>query len=117
MHYEQSMPFRSAFYLSLRNSLYVATRIECILSLPFSAYIVDYGRLKAVKFVLGEDTETCPKLSSYKDERSYCNGPLNPDTWYDVRMRAFTAGGYRDSCAFQVKTSMNVFILAQLYHH
>ncbi|KAG8034087.1 hypothetical protein G9C98_008568, partial [Cotesia typhae] len=49
------------------------------------------------------DIETCPELSKIKV--SYCNGPLNPDTWYDVRMRAFTDGGYRDSKIFQIKTN------------
>lgn len=68
-------------------------------------YITDYGKFKALKFVIGEDTETCPELSSNQHERSYCNGPLKPDTWYDVRMRAFTNGGYRDSIVFTIKTS------------
>ncbi|CAD6239050.1 GSCOCG00008621001-RA-CDS, partial [Cotesia congregata] len=57
----------------------------------------------AIKFQIGEDIETCPELSKIKV--SYCNGPLNPDTWYDVRMRAFTDGGYRDSRIFQIKTN------------
>ncbi|XP_043267007.1 receptor-type tyrosine-protein phosphatase H [Venturia canescens] len=70
----------------------------------YFSYVADYGSLKAVKFVLGEDTETCPEISSNQEERSYCNGPLDPDTWYDVRMRAFTSGGYRDSVIFTVKT-------------
>ncbi|XP_063979718.1 tyrosine-protein phosphatase 10D isoform X2 [Diachasmimorpha longicaudata] len=69
------------------------------------SYIVDYGNLKAVKYILGDDTEHCPKLSSNSGQRSYCNGPLEPDTWYDVRMRAFTNGGYRDSTIFTVKTN------------
>ncbi|XP_044581587.1 phosphatidylinositol phosphatase PTPRQ [Cotesia glomerata] len=66
-------------------------------------HVVDYGKLKAIKFQIGEDIETCPELSKIKV--SYCNGPLNPDTWYDVRMRAFTDGGYRDSRIFQIKTN------------
>uniref|UniRef100_A0A0C9RSG0 protein-tyrosine-phosphatase n=1 Tax=Fopius arisanus TaxID=64838 RepID=A0A0C9RSG0_9HYME len=69
------------------------------------SYIVDYGNLKAVNFVLGDDTETCPELSSNHGQRSYCNGPLKPDTWYDVRIRAFTNGGYQDSTIFTVKTN------------
>ncbi|XP_015119672.1 tyrosine-protein phosphatase 10D isoform X2 [Diachasma alloeum] len=69
------------------------------------SYIVDYGNLKAVKYILGDDTENCPKLSSNSQQRSYCNGPLEPDTWYDVRMRAFTNGGYQDSTIFTVKTN------------
>jgi hypothetical protein len=39
------------------------------------------------------------------DKPMYCNGPLKPDTWYDVRMRAFTNGGYSDSKLFRIKTS------------
>ncbi|KAK0159358.1 hypothetical protein PV328_010243 [Microctonus aethiopoides] len=72
---------------------------------PFTLYVTDYGKFKALKFVIGEDTETCPELSSNQHERSYCNGPLKPDTWYDVRMRAFTNGGYRDSIVFTIKTN------------
>ncbi|XP_034948424.1 receptor-type tyrosine-protein phosphatase F isoform X3 [Chelonus insularis] len=72
------------------------------------SYVVDYGRLKALKFVIGDDMETCEELSMKKYERSYCNGPLNPDEWYDVRMRAFTTGGYRDSKIFVVKTNAEI---------
>lgn len=75
---------------------------------------MDYGTLKAVKFVLGEDYEICPSISSNRDERSFCNGPLNPDTWYDVRIRAFTNGGYRDSKIFTVKTSKIILSILNL---
>jgi hypothetical protein len=60
--------------------------------------------MKAVKFVIGEDT-TCPQVSSNTKTRAYCNGPLKPDTWYEVRMRAFTDKGYADSVSFTIKTS------------
>lgn len=67
-------------------------------------YVADYGHIKAVKYILGEDT-ACKEISSNTDKRLYCNGPLKSDTWYDVRMRAFTSEGYRDSPAFLIKTS------------
>lgn len=67
-------------------------------------HVVDYGHMKAVKYVLGEDT-TCTEISANTNSRLYCNGPLKPDTWYHVRMRAFTHGGYADSPLFLVKTS------------
>lgn len=37
--------------------------------------------------------------------RVYCNGPLKPDTWYEIRMRGFTNGGYSDSDPIFAKTS------------
>ncbi|XP_046747961.1 phosphatidylinositol phosphatase PTPRQ [Diprion similis] len=59
--------------------------------------IVDSGKIKAVKFMLGGNL-TCAKLTSDSNrEASYCNGPLQPDLQYEVRMRAFTNGGYQDS--------------------
>lgn len=67
-------------------------------------YIADYGHMKAVKYTIGEDT-TCKEISSNTNKRLYCNGPLKPDTWYHVRMRAFTYGGYTDSEIFVIKTS------------
>lgn len=76
---------------------------------------MDYGKLKAVKFLIGEESETCPELSLKQLERSYCNGPLKPDAWYDVRIRAFTNGGYRDSPIFTVKTSKYDLIKYHLY--
>ncbi|XP_048511505.1 receptor-type tyrosine-protein phosphatase eta isoform X2 [Athalia rosae] len=66
-------------------------------------HIYDYGTLKAVRIMLGEDI-TCPRSSTSNSETVYCNGPLRPDTWYQVRMRAFTNGGYRDSLAIVAKT-------------
>lgn len=65
--------------------------------------------MKAVKFTLGEDT-TCPIVSSNNKKRVYCNGPLKPDTWYEVRMRAFTEGGYADSISLSVKTSKPIIL-------
>lgn len=61
--------------------------------------------------MIGEDT-ACKQVSSNQNKSDdetyvpmYCNGPLKPGTWYDVRMRAFTDGGYTDSGIFQIKTS------------
>ncbi|XP_046430615.1 receptor-type tyrosine-protein phosphatase H isoform X1 [Neodiprion fabricii] len=59
--------------------------------------IVESGKIKAIKFMLGGNL-TCPKLTSNSNrEASYCNGPLQSDLKYEVRMRAFTNGGYQDS--------------------
>ncbi|XP_011136579.1 phosphatidylinositol phosphatase PTPRQ isoform X2 [Harpegnathos saltator] len=82
---------------------------------PYPSNIADYGRMKAVKFVIGADT-VCKDISSNDaNARSpvYCNGPLKPDTWYHVRIRAFTEGGYADSQIFVVKTNaeLNVAIV------
>ncbi|XP_029664707.1 tyrosine-protein phosphatase 10D isoform X3 [Formica exsecta] len=71
---------------------------------PYQNHIIDYGHIKAVKYTIGEDTD-CKEVSSNTDEQLYCNGPLKPDTWYHVRMRAFTYGGYTDSDVFQIKTN------------
>ncbi|XP_072746407.1 receptor-type tyrosine-protein phosphatase H-like isoform X2 [Anoplolepis gracilipes] len=71
---------------------------------PYQNHVVDYGHIKAVKYTIGEDTD-CKEVSSNTDKRLYCNGPLKPDTWYHVRMRAFTSGGYTDSDVFQIKTN------------
>ncbi|KAI4481601.1 hypothetical protein M0802_013899 [Mischocyttarus mexicanus] len=71
---------------------------------PYPNYTADYGHIKAVKYVIGEDT-TCEEISSNTNGRLYCNGPLKSDTWYDVRMRAFTSGGFMDSPAFLIKTN------------
>lgn len=30
-------------------------------------------------------------------QQTYCNGPLQPGTDYYVKLRAFTAGGFRDT--------------------
>lgn len=73
---------------------------------PFLAdYVADYGNIKAVKFVIGVE-DVCKDIS-FNDVNGplYCNGPLKPNTWYHVRMRAFTDGGYADSTLFVVKTS------------
>ena len=69
-----------------------------------ATHVVDYGHLKAVKFILGSDID-CKELSENTDSRLYCNGPLKPGTWYHVRMRAYTNSAYSDSAAFIVKTS------------
>ncbi|GAB1864958.1 protein-tyrosine-phosphatase [Camponotus japonicus] len=71
---------------------------------PYLSNIVDYGHIKAVKYTIGEDTD-CKEVSSNTEKQMYCNGPLKPDTWYHVRMRAFTYGGYTDSVVFQIKTN------------
>ncbi|CAL1677550.1 unnamed protein product [Lasius platythorax] len=71
---------------------------------PYLNNIIDYGHIKAVKYTIGEDTD-CKEVSSNTNKQLYCNGPLKPDTWYHVRMRAFTYGGYTDSGVFQIKTN------------
>ncbi|XP_011869291.1 PREDICTED: tyrosine-protein phosphatase 10D isoform X2 [Vollenhovia emeryi] len=78
---------------------------------PYPNYIVDYGHVKAVKYTIGDDND-CKEISS-KMDRVYCNGPLKPDTWYHVRMRAFTDGGYADSETFMIKTNaeLNVALI------
>ncbi|KAF7996520.1 hypothetical protein HCN44_002152 [Aphidius gifuensis] len=98
-------PFAATWFESKHENFEIPYQAAKICNNSYSSFIVDYGTLKAVKFVLGEDYEICPSLSSNRDERSFCNGPLNPDTWYDVRIRAFTNGGYRDSKIFTVKTN------------
>ncbi|TGZ50782.1 receptor-type tyrosine-protein phosphatase beta-like isoform X1 [Temnothorax longispinosus] len=80
---------------------------------PYPNYIIDYGDyMKAVKYMIGDDT-TCKEISANNDKRMYCNGPLKPDTWYHVRMRAFTDGGYADSETFTIKTNaeLNVALI------
>lgn len=72
--------------------------------------IEDYNQTKAVRFVLGED-DTC---SESLTTRSYCNGPLKPDTAYQIRMRAFTNGGYIDSKAIIAKTSKTIYFTFKL---
>ncbi|XP_018309941.1 receptor-type tyrosine-protein phosphatase beta isoform X2 [Mycetomoellerius zeteki] len=76
---------------------------------PYPNYIADYGHVKAVKYIIGEDVN-CKEISSNMDERVYCNGPLHPDTWYHIRMRAFTDGGYTDSEIFMIKTNAELNI-------
>lgn len=71
--------------------------------------IVDYGHIKAIKYTIGEDID-CKEVSSNTNDPMYCNGPLKPDTWYHVRMRAFTYGGYTDSDVFQIKTSKHCYL-------
>ncbi|XP_029156129.1 tyrosine-protein phosphatase 10D isoform X2 [Nylanderia fulva] len=70
----------------------------------YLSHIVDYGHIKAIKYTIGEDTD-CKEVSANTNRQLYCNGPLKPDTWYHVRMRAFTYGGYTDSDVFQIKTN------------
>ncbi|XP_076643633.1 tyrosine-protein phosphatase 10D-like isoform X2 [Halictus rubicundus] len=86
--------------------LYQATRMCWD---PYPNYVADYGDVKAVKYVLGEDTN-CQEISSNTNKRVYCNGPLKPNTWYHVRMRAFSRGGYADSPIFVIKTNAEVNI-------
>ncbi|KAL0134795.1 hypothetical protein PUN28_001517 [Cardiocondyla obscurior] len=76
---------------------------------PYPKYIVKYGDLKAVKFTIGDDIN-CKEVSSNIKQRVYCNGPLKPDMWYHVRMRAFTEGGYADSETFAIKTNAELDI-------
>ncbi|XP_058788976.1 receptor-type tyrosine-protein phosphatase eta-like isoform X2 [Phymastichus coffea] len=80
---------------------------------PLPSHIVDYGHMKAAKFVIGEDA-TCPEVSSNSPTRSYCNGPLKPGSWYEVRMRAFTDQGYADSVAFKIKTNAELNLVLVL---
>ena len=63
--------------------------------------------MQAVKYTLGEDTN-CAEISSNSKKRVYCNGPLKPNTWYHVRMRALTRGGYADSKSFLIKTNAEI---------
>lgn len=76
--------------------------------------IIDYGSLKAVKFIIGEDIH-CKYASKSATQRRYCNGPLKPDTWYEVKMRAFTLGGYSDAPSLKVKTGTEL-IMELLYN-
>ncbi|XP_076288683.1 phosphatidylinositol phosphatase PTPRQ-like isoform X2 [Lasioglossum baleicum] len=71
--------------------------------------VADYGDVKAVKYTLGEDTN-CEGISSNTHKRVYCNGSLKPNTWYHVRMRAFSRAGYADSTTFVIKTNAEVNI-------
>ncbi|XP_015179921.1 PREDICTED: tyrosine-protein phosphatase 10D isoform X2 [Polistes dominula] len=101
---ENGWPNVSSWEESMKNDFsisYQATRPRWH---PFPNNIADYGHIKAVKYVLGEDT-ACKEISSNTNGRLYCNGPLKSDTWYDVRMRAFTSGGFTDSPAFLIKTN------------
>nr|XP_034171362.1 tyrosine-protein phosphatase 10D [Osmia lignaria]XP_034171370.1 tyrosine-protein phosphatase 10D [Osmia lignaria]XP_034171380.1 tyrosine-protein phosphatase 10D [Osmia lignaria] len=74
---------------------------------PYPNYVADYGDMKAVKYTIGEDTN-CKEFSSNTNKKVYCNGPLKPNTWYHVRMRAFTHGGYADSTTFVIKTNAEI---------
>ncbi|XP_015433446.1 PREDICTED: phosphatidylinositol phosphatase PTPRQ [Dufourea novaeangliae] len=76
---------------------------------PYPNYVADYGDVKAVKYTLGEDTN-CEEISSNTNKRVYCNGPLKPNSWFHVRMRAFTRGGYADSTIFLIKTNAEINI-------
>ncbi|KAK2586128.1 hypothetical protein KPH14_001403 [Odynerus spinipes] len=101
---QYSWPNVSSWKESMENDFsipYQATRPKWH---PFPSYVADYGHIKAVKYVLGDDTN-CKEISSKTDGRVYCNGPLKPDTWYHVTMRAFTSGGFRDSSPFLIKTN------------
>ncbi|XP_076749342.1 phosphatidylinositol phosphatase PTPRQ-like isoform X1 [Xylocopa sonorina] len=75
---------------------------------PYPNYVADYGDVKAVKYTIGDDTN-CQDISS-NNKRVYCNGPLKPNTWYYVRMRGFTHGGYTDSKALLIKTNAEINI-------
>lgn len=94
----------SSWKESMQNDFFIPYQATRPKWQPFPNYVADYGHIKAVKYVLGEDT-TCKEISSNTGGRSYCNGPLKPDTWYHVRMRAFTSGGFRDSPPFLIKTN------------
>ncbi|XP_020278990.1 tyrosine-protein phosphatase 10D isoform X3 [Pseudomyrmex gracilis] len=73
---------------------------------PYSSKNVDdYGNIQVVKYTIGEDA-TCKSM-----KKRYCNGPLKPDTWYHVRMRAFTFGGYSDSDYFVVRTNAELNVV------
>ncbi|XP_014227705.1 uncharacterized protein LOC106653007 [Trichogramma pretiosum] len=79
---------------------------------PYPNFILDYGGIKAVKYTIGDDS-TCKDFSLTNKRKLFCNGPLKPDTSYEVRMMAFTNGGYADSRAFVVKTAaeMNLVLI------
>ncbi|XP_033177215.1 tyrosine-protein phosphatase 10D isoform X2 [Bombus impatiens] len=77
---------------------------------PYPNSVADYGDMEAVKYTLGENTN-CKEISSNTNKRIYCNGPLKPNTWYHVRMRAFTRGGYSDSTTFLIKTNAEIDIV------
>ncbi|XP_076377068.1 phosphatidylinositol phosphatase PTPRQ isoform X2 [Megalopta genalis] len=85
---------------------YQATRVNWN---PYPDSVADYGEVKAVKYTLGEDTN-CEHISSINNKRVYCNGPLKPNTWYHVRMRAFSRCCYADSTIFIVKTNAEINI-------
>ncbi|XP_008546122.1 receptor-type tyrosine-protein phosphatase beta isoform X1 [Microplitis demolitor] len=101
-------PKISSWIESVQKDFTVPYQASKLCNDSYHPYVVDYGKLKAVKFQIGEDMETCPELS--KSKTSYCNGPLKSDTWYDIRMRAFTDGGYRDSEVFTIKTNAELQI-------
>ncbi|XP_023316235.1 phosphatidylinositol phosphatase PTPRQ-like isoform X3 [Trichogramma pretiosum] len=67
------------------------------------AEIAEYGGFSAVKYTVGKDT-TCAYMEFRSESKAYCNGPLKPNTWYEVKMRAFTSDGYIDSPTFRIKT-------------
>ncbi|KAL2716531.1 tyrosine-protein phosphatase 10D isoform X1 [Vespula squamosa] len=101
---EQTWPNTSSWEESMKNDFSIVYQATGSHWSPFPNYVVNYGHIKAVKYVLGEDT-ACKEISSNTDENLYCNGPLKSDTWYDVRMRAFTSEGFRDSPVFSIKTN------------
>ncbi|XP_012148042.2 receptor-type tyrosine-protein phosphatase H isoform X2 [Megachile rotundata] len=76
---------------------------------PYPNHVADYGEVKAVKYTVGEELN-CQEFSSNTNKKVYCNGPLKSNTWYHVRMRAFTRGGYADSTTFVIKTNADVNI-------
>ncbi|XP_047346026.1 tyrosine-protein phosphatase 10D isoform X3 [Vespa velutina] len=101
---EQTWPDTPSWEESMNNDFSLVYQATGSHWHPFPNYVADYGHIKAVKYVLGEDT-ACKEISSNTNKRLYCNGPLKSDTWYDVRMRAFTSKGFRDSPAFLIKTN------------
>lgn len=68
--------------------------------------------MKAIRYTIGDDIY-CDEFSMNTIKPAYCNGPLKPDTWYHVRMRAFTDGGYADSNIFEIKTSEYLAIIGR----
>ncbi|XP_043503458.1 tyrosine-protein phosphatase 10D-like [Polistes fuscatus] len=101
---QNGWPNVSSWEESMKNDFSISYQATRPRWQPFPSYIADYGHIKAVKYVLGEDT-ACKEISSNTNGRLYCNGPLKSDTWYDVRMRAFTSGGFTDSPTFLIKTN------------
>ncbi|XP_012230873.2 receptor-type tyrosine-protein phosphatase H isoform X1 [Linepithema humile] len=73
--------------------------------------VVDYDGIRVIKYDIGVDSN-CKEFSLNTDQRLYCNGPLKPDMWYDVRIRAFTYGGYNDSVVFSIKTNAELNIVS-----
>ncbi|XP_014484080.1 PREDICTED: tyrosine-protein phosphatase 10D isoform X2 [Dinoponera quadriceps] len=109
-----SWPNASSWREAMLNDFSITYQATTPLWNPYPDHVIDYGhKFKAVKFTIGTDN-FCSDISSNSEKHPlYCNGPLKPDTWYHVRIRAFTEGGYADSALFVAKTDaeLNVAIV------